>query len=84
MKEITKKELNQRIEEIKKHCFKMGEKIIYKNFDSGDSYILCTIKTIDSAGTIWGYTFFNDYDTFGNILVNKYLYKCDTVFVGRL
>jgi len=77
MKKITKKELNQRIKEIKEHCLKVGEKIIYKNFDS-DSYILCTIKTIDSVGIVWDYTFFNDYDIFGDILVNKYLYKCDT------
>lgn len=69
MKKITKKE-------IKEHCYKVDEKIIYKDFNSND-FILCTIKTIDSVGIVWGYTFFNEYDVFGDILVKKYIYKCD-------
>lgn len=76
MKKITKKELNQRIKKIKEHCFKVDEKIIYKDFNSTD-FILCIIKTIDSVGNVWDYTFFNDYDIFGDILVNKYLHICD-------
>ena len=76
MEKITKKELNKRVKEIKEHCSKVDEKIIYKDFNS-DDFILCTIKTIDSEGNVWDYTFFNEYDIFDNILVNKYLYKCD-------
>ena len=75
MKKITKKELNQRVKEIKEHCSKVDEKIIYKDFNS-DDFILCTIKTIDYVGTVWDYTFFNEYDVFDNILVKKYMYKC--------
>ena len=76
MEKITKKELNQRVKEIKEHCSKVDEKIIYKDFNS-DNFILCTIKTIDSVGIVWDYTFFNEYDVFDNILVKKYMYKCD-------
>lgn len=76
MKKITKKELNQRVKEIKEHCYKVDEKIIYKDFNS-DDFILCTIKTIDSLGIVWDYTFFNEYDVFGDISVKKYMYKCD-------
>lgn len=76
MKKITKKELNQRVKEIKEYCYKVDEKILYKDFNS-DDFILCTIKTIDSVGNVWDYTFFNKYDVFGDILVKKYMYKCD-------
>lgn len=83
MKKITKKELNQRVKEIKEHCYKVDEKIIYKDFNS-DDFILCTIKTIDSVGIVWDYTFFNEYDVFGDILVKKYMYKCDLETVQRM
>ena len=39
MEKITKKELNQRVKEIKEHCSKVDEKIIYKDFNS-DNFIL--------------------------------------------
>lgn len=77
MKKITKKELNERVELLKKHCLSVDEKIIFKDYRH-DGFILLIIKTIDSYGSVWDYTFFDKHDLFGEIELLKYSYSCDT------
>lgn len=76
MKKITKKELNERIKLVKQQCMKTDEKIIYRE-NVNDNFILSVVKTIDSVGNVWDYTFYNDRDIFDDIKVMKYLYTCD-------
>lgn len=77
MKKITKKELNERVKLLKKHCLSVDEKIIFKDYRYDDS-VLLVIKTIDSYGNVWDYTFFNNRDLFDEIKLLKYSYSCDT------
>lgn len=77
MKKITKKELNERVKLLKKHCLSVDEKIIFKDYRYDDS-VLLVIKTIDSYGSVWDYTFFNNRDLFDEIKLLKYSYSCDT------
>lgn len=77
MKKITKKELNERVKLLKKHCLSVDEKIIFKDYRY-DDYVLLVIKTIDSYGSVWDYTFFNNRDLFGDIKLLKYSYSCNT------
>ena len=77
MKKITKKELNERVKLLKKHCLSVDEKIIFKDYRYDDS-VLLVIKTIDSYGSVWDYTFFNNRDLFDEIKLFKYSYSCDT------
>lgn len=76
MKKITKKELNKRVKSLKKHCLSVNEKIIFEDYRY--DFVLLVIKTIDSYGSVWDYTFFNSRDLFGEIKLLKYSYSCDT------
>ena len=76
MKKITKKELNERLKEIKEKCFDDSEKIIFKSDDINND-ILLTIQTVDEFGFIKEYTFYNYRDHTNKIMVMKYYYKCD-------
>lgn len=76
MKKITKKELNERLKEIKEKCFDDSEKIIFRSNDI-DNNILLTIKTVDEFGFIKEYTFYNFRDYLNKIMVMNYYYNCD-------
>lgn len=76
MKKITKKELNERLKEIKEKYFDHDEKIIYKAYHCNEN-ILLMIKTVDKSGLIYDYSFYNEYDHNGEILVMRYMYTCD-------
>lgn len=76
MKKITKKELNERLKEIKEKCFDDSEKIIFKSNDINND-ILLTIKTVNEFGFIREYTFYNSRDYLNKIMVMKYYYNCD-------
>lgn len=77
MRKITKKEINERLKEIKENYFSSDEKIIYKNDKSDVDGILLQIKTVNHFGILKDYTFFNRRDCNDKISVIRFLYMCD-------
>lgn len=76
MKKITKKELNERLKKIKETYFDNDEKIIYKEYKISEDIPLI-VKTVNKFGIIYDYSFYNDYDQNGNILVMRYICTCN-------